>query len=324
MNTSIATDDIFTKAEIDEIREACRKVMADENYSQADVAKLSGIKYGTFTGWFKGTYQGKNSRVAREVQIWLSGLDEKKRTAAVAPRIPGFVDTPSSMNFMDALRYAQLMPEIAIIAGGAGIGKTTSCEEYTRNTSNVWMATMDPSSGGTHGLLTELADVLDVEEKSATKLSRAISRRVEGTAGLIIIDEAQHLKTEALDMCRSIFDRARGTVGIALVGNETVYSRLEGNGRKAGFAQLYSRVGVRHNQNRPKAADMCALIKAWDVTDPEEIKLLKAIGSKAGALRGMTKTLQLATLLANGSGEERTLKHINMAWKKHSSASQSI
>jgi DNA transposition AAA+ family ATPase len=320
MNRAVTTEHTFSDAEIEEIRIACQSVMEAEGFSQADVAKLTGIKYGTFTGWFKGTYAGNNSRIAGDVQIWLSGLGERKQAAARTPRLPDYIETPSTREFIDALAFGHLLPEIVIIAGGAGISKTTTCEHYARTNRNVWLATADPSSKGTHGLLVELAEVMDVTEKHAAKLARAICRRVEGTQGLIIIDEAQQLSTEALDQIRSIYDRARGTVGVALVGNEQVYARLEGNGRKAEFAQLFSRVGVRITQSRPKAEDMCVLIKAWDITDKEEIKLLKAIGRKPGALRGMTKTLQLATMLAAGAGVPRSIEHIKMAWDKHSSS----
>ncbi|AUG53907.1 AAA family ATPase [Thalassospira marina] len=320
MNTSAGTDQTFSDAEIEEIRASCQAVMEAEGYSQADVSRLAGIKYGTFTGWFKGTYAGNNSRVAGEVQIWLSSLGEKKEAATRTPRLPDYIETPSTREFIDALRFGHILPEIVIIAGGAGISKTTACEHYARTNRNVWLATMDPSSKGTHGLLVELAEVMDVTEKHAARLAKAICRRVEGTKGLIIIDEAQHLTTEALDQVRSIYDRAHGTVGVALVGNEQVYARLEGNGRKAGFAQLFSRVGVRITQSQPRAEDMCALVKAWGITDKEEIRVLKAIARKPGALRGMMKTLQLATMLAVGAGVPRTIEHIKMAYDKHSSS----
>ncbi|WP_339860451.1 AAA family ATPase [Thalassospira alkalitolerans] len=320
MNKLVATDTTFSAEEIEEIRAKCAGVMDAEGYNQADVARLAGVAYGTFTGWFKGTYAGNNSKVAGEVQIWLSGISEKKQASSRIPRVPDYVETPSTIEFMSALQYAHVLPEIAIIAGGAGISKTTACEQYARTNRNVWLATMDPSSKGTHGMLLELAEILGVTEKSPTKLSKAIVRRVDGTNGLIIIDEAQHLTTEALDQARSIYDRARGTVGLVLVGNETVYAQLEGNGRKAGFAQLFSRIGVRCTQSIPRAEDMCALIAAWDVTEKEEIRYLKAIARKPGALRGMTKCLQLASLLANGEGAPRSIKHIKMAWEKHSSS----
>lgn len=304
----------FTAEEIAALRDQVRAVMEAEGLSQADVARDSGVAYGTFSGWLGGTYQGRNDRVAGEVQIWLASREERKRAAAVVPRSPGFVETRSATAFLEALRYAQVMPEISVVAGGAGIGKTTAAERYAATNPNVWLATMDPSTAGVHGMLAELAEVMGVVERVAMRMPRAIGRKIAGSGGLIVIDEAQHLQPVALDMLRSLYDRHG--VGVALIGNETVYARLEGEGRKASFAQLFSRIGVRVTQARPRAEDVCALIAAWEVAEPEQVRLLKAIAAKPGGLRSLTKCLQLAGMLAAGAGETRGLAHIRAAWQR--------
>lgn len=308
-------DQTFSPEEIDAIRAQARSVMEAEGLSQADVARAAGVAYGTFAGWFAGNYKGNNDRVAGSVQIWLVSRDERKQAAAAVPKPPAFIPTRSAQGFLEALRFAQVMPEIAVIAGGAGIGKTTAARQYGSTNPNVWLATMDPASSGVATMLAELAETIGVVERSAAKLPRAIGRQVAGREGLIIVDEAQHLQPVALDMLRSLYDRY--AVGIALVGNETVYARLEGEGRKASFAQLFSRLGMRVTQARPKADDMCALIKAWGVVDAEEARLLKAIARKPGGLRAMTKVLQLATMLAAGAEEDRAIRHIKAAWARH-------
>src|SRR3546814_13135096 len=75
-------------------------------------------------------------------------------------------------------------------------------------------------------------------------------------------------------------------------------------------------------QTRPKPDDMCALIKAWGVTNADEIRLLKAIAAKPGALRAMTKVLQLTTMLAAGAGAERNIRHIKAAWNRHTATAE--
>lgn len=310
----------FSEEEMEAIRASVRAIIENEGLTQTAVAKDAGIAYGTFTGWLAGNYQGNNDKVAGQVQIWLVSREEKKRATAQVPRAPGFIVTPSAARFTETLRFAQVMPEIAVIAGGAGIGKTVSARNYTETTSNVWLATMDPSTANVNPMLTEIAAVLGLIEKNCAKLPRAIGDKISGTGGLLIVDEAQHLNTVALDMLRALYDRHQ--VGIALIGNEAVYARLEGGSRKAAFAQLFSRIGERVTQARPKADDMCALIKAWGVTDKEEIRLLKAIAAKPGALRGMTKVLQLATMLAAGSGAERDIRHIRAAWNRHTATAE--
>ena len=309
-----ANERTFTAQETEDVRADVRAVIEGEGLNQTIIAREAGVAYGTFTGWLAGTYAGNNDKYTTSMQIWLLSREEKRRAAATIPQAPGFVATPSAQAFIESLRFAQIMPEITVIAGAAGIGKTTALHHYQATNSNVWLATMDPTTAKVNGMLLELCDVMDVLEKAPAKLARAIGRKIEGTGGLIMVDEANFLDARALDQLRSFYDRYE--IGIALVGNETVYSRLDGEGRRSTFAQLHSRIGMRVTQPRPKAADMCRLIEAWGITDKEEVRLLKSIAAKPGALRSMTKVLQLASMLANGADEPRGAAHIKAAWER--------
>lgn len=307
-------DTTFTEKEQTEIRSQVQAIIDAEGLTQKQVSLEAGIKYGTFTGWLAGTYAGDNDRISGEAQIWLTSREEKKRAAASVPKVPEFVKTRTTDLITEALQFAQIMPEISVIAGAPGTSKTTTAREYQRRNSNVWMSTMDPSKAGVNNALNEIAESMGTTERSPAKLASAIGRSIKSTGGLIIVDEAQHLQSVTLDMLRSIYDRYG--VGIALIGNETVYTRLEGEGRRAQFAQLYSRIGIRISQSRPKSDDMCKLIAAWGVTDPDLMKFLKAIAGKPGALRSMTKVLQLATMMAAGSEEKLAIKHLKAAYKR--------
>lgn len=294
------------------IRASVRQVMAEAGLSQADVARDSGIPYGTFTSWLGGTYKGNNERIAASVRVWLDARKTRARTQATLPTAPGFQPLPTAQRIIDVLTFAQVGPDFAVVAGGAGIGKTTAAEHYRENNPNVWMMTVEPCTCRTNVMLNELCEVIGISEKSQAKLSHAIARKVRGTGGLIIVDEGQHLETRAFDQLRSIHDRCG--IGVAVLGNETVYARLEGEGRKPAFAQLFSRVGRRVVQSRPKAADVCQLIGAWGVTAADEKRLLQAIARKPGALRAITKTMRLAGVLAAGAEEPRGARHIKDAW----------
>ena len=83
---------------------------------------------------------------------------------------------------------------------------------------------------------------------------------------MIIIDEAQHLTVRALNHIRCLADESG--IGICLIGNEDVYSKLKGTG-KADFAQLFSRIGMREpvSINNIKREDVQRVFQDADLPD---------------------------------------------------------
>lgn len=171
---------------------------------------------------------------------------------------------------------------------------------------------LDPLQRRLAGL--PFAEEIGLTEKVQTRFFRAIGRKLQSSQALIIVDEAQHLDTKALEQLRAFHDIFG--LGIALIGNEKVYARLEGGKREAEFAQLFSRVGFRITQAKPKPGDICSLLAAWGITDKEELRFCKAIAGKPGALRVLTKTLQVASVQAAGAGQDRALAHIKSAYEQ--------
>lgn len=300
------------------VRVRVRRAMETEGVTQAALSRGSGLAYSTLSAWLGGKYTGDNARVAEQMQRWLHARTVRERTRSKMPTAPGYLETPSAEVFGEMLAHAQHMPDMVVVTGAPGVGKTTACEAYQASSSNVWLLTGEPAFGTPHVLLDALAEVLAVAERSSTRLSRAIVRRLVGSGGLLIIDEAQHLSTKALDQLRTtVHDNAK--IGVALMGNETVYSRLEGLGRTVSHAQLYSRVGMRLARPRALAADIAMLLDGWRIEDEEQRKLLTAIGRKPGALRNITKCLRVAHMLAAGDGAALAKRHILLAWQRLSS-----
>ncbi|MES8361962.1 AAA family ATPase, partial [Cutibacterium acnes] len=167
-------------------------------------------------------------------------------------------------------------------------------------------ATMTPAMASVVTALEEIAEAVGAGLSSgggAAKVHRSICRRVTGTLGLLVIDEAQHLSVAALDQLRSIHD-ATG-IGIALVGNEAVYARMTGGNRAAYLDRLYSRIGRKVRLARATAEDVRVILDAWGVRETDCRAQLVDIASKPGALRGLTKVLRLAAMYA--AAEQRAL-----------------
>ncbi|QIB34781.1 AAA family ATPase [Ancylobacter pratisalsi] len=304
----------------DALRDEVRALMEREGLTQRHVAEESGIAYGTLTPYMGGTYQGNLARVAGDLQRWLETRRERSRTAAVLPAEPDFVLTPTAEEISGTLSFAQAAQDFAVIVGGAGIGKTRSIKHYAKRASNVWVLTAEDSMKKPSSLLSVLAEDLDVSERRNAFLSRAISSRLRGTGGLVVVDEAQHLSTEAFDQLRTtVLDV--GECGVVAAGNESMLARLQGSAdkRAQGFAQLHSRVGMRKVQSGAKIKDVCLILAAWGITDAQSIALLKAIARKPGALRVMAKVIRLASMLAGASAADITKAHVERAWAQLSS-----
>lgn len=290
---------------------AVEALMVRDRMSREDVARLSGVPYGTLSQWFTGKYGGRVDNIAERVQRWLDGYMEQRNTRSALPSDPPFVETATASAFLAALRMAQAVRTMGVISGGAGVGKTMAVCHYRKSTTNVWVITARADSASMGALLEEVCGALGISERIARRRAGACIDRLRDTGGLLIVDEAQHLTTEALELLRGIHD-ASG-VGVAVVGNETVYSKLQGTGRKAEFAQLFSRIGSRTRRSNPLRSDIDAVVAGWGVTDAKAAKLLRVIGQKPGGLRNIKMTMRLAHLMAMGDGEEGVITEDRIA-----------
>jgi DNA transposition AAA+ family ATPase len=277
-------------------RQVAALIDLKSDLTQAIVSRESGVGSGILSQWLQGKYPGDNESIDSKMRIWLDAHLERA-AAERMPQAPAYVDTPTAQRVLAALSYAQIAGDIAMAYGGAGLGKTTACEQYQRSNPSVWIATMEPASAGVVTCLQVIVETLGLPASGgALALAHSVKKRVRGTSGLIIVDEAQHLSAAALDQIRSIHD-ATG-IGIAFVGNEGLYSRMAGGRNAVQLDRLFSRVGKRLALRQSTDADIKALIKAWGINDSKCLPALIEIAKRPGALRGLTKTLRLAAMQA--------------------------
>lgn len=300
-----------------DIRDQIRQLMdSDKRLSQAKIAKQADMSPTTLSQWLSGTYAGDNAAIEKKLQLWVDTTQAARARADVMPAAPDYVATPTAERVIAALRYAQVAGDIACVYGGAGLGKTTGILRYRTAAPNVWHATMTPASASVVPALEEIAEAVGVSNTvgGATRLHRAICRRIANAGGLLVIDEAQHLSVAALDQVRSIHD-ATG-VGIALVGNESVYARMTGGNRAAFLDRLFSRIGKRVRLVKSTQGDIEALLDAWGIDDDKCRAQLVDIATKPGGLRGLTKVLRLASMHAMAATRALCCDDVRAAWRE--------
>lgn len=283
---------------------------------QSQAARQAGISAAALSTWLREEYKGDNGEVERKLARWLASSERRQEARDAAPSVPEWAPTPTARKIMDALHFAQASGDLAVIYGGAGLGKTCTSEEYRRQNPNVWIATMAPDTARIYPALEEIAEAANLRSipGRAARLRRELVKRFQGTGGLLIIDEAQHLSVDALESIRAIHD-ATG-VGLVLSGNEKVYTALFGGSRAATFAQLYSRVGKKVHVTKTSADDAAAYLAATGLRDKKLRALLASIATKDRNLRGMVKVYKLAGIMARVAGEPLQEKHVKDAWNE--------
>ena len=300
----------------DALRAKVREYQESHKASQSAVGDLAGVAESTFSAWLKGTYKGDNSKVEERVRTWLRSVDVFAGARKSSLRNKKFAQTVSAQKMIVALEHAQALPDVAVISTTSGVGKTETCMYYQKTRPNVWHLTSDPSLHSHGKMMDYLRDVLNIPKMPPHKLSRAIADRLSNSQGLIIIDEAQHLSTRCIDMLRSIHDRSG--IGMAIVGNADIWGRIEGGGRNAELAQLFSRVGIRVTIARLSDKDIEIVLDTLEIADPKQRQILKTIAKEPGALRSLYKVLGLAMIVADGAGEPLNETHLLRSWGRFS------
>ncbi|EFO9004946.1 AAA family ATPase [Escherichia coli] len=297
---------------ISDIRAGLRTLVENEETTFKQIALESGLSTGTISSFINDKYNGDNERVSQILQRWL----EKYHAVAELPEPPRFVETQTVKQIGTSMRFASLTESIAVVCGNPGVGKTEAAREYRRTNNNVWMITITPSCASVLECLTELAFELGMNDAPRRKgpLSRALRRRLEGTQGLVIIDEADHLGAEVLEELRLLQESTR--IGLVLMGNHRVYSNMTGGNRTVEFARLFSRIAKRTAINKTKKADVKAIADAWQINGEKELELLQQIAQKPGALRILNHSLRLAAMTAHGKGERVNEDYLRQAFRE--------
>jgi hypothetical protein len=272
--------------------------MVESGVTQSRIAIESGVRRKDLESWLESGHAAE--QIEERLQAWIEDLERPQDGESE----PASVSTPTGERIEEALEFARLSPSIACIYGPAGLGKTVALQRYEesiakKSCGRTWV--LRARAGETvktpTAIMQVLADTVGLPGRAyrCDELARSIVERMPRSGGIIILDEAQHCSLPALDAIRWLYDE--GGLGLALVGNEVVFTRLV-RGSRAMFSQLESRVGRYLAISRPEPGDVDAVLASWGVSGREERAFAQEIANAPGGLRVLAHVLLQARLAA--------------------------
>lgn len=285
----------------EQVIDRLKEYIAHSGKTQKAVGKELGISDGAVSGFLSGKYKTPHALIPK-----IASLINRNKKIAVAPKAPDFAPTTISRTVQNAIAYAHLRGVISVVYGDAGVGKTSTVNEYVKNDKLAMLITISPTFASITGVNELIAAQLGVRERVARKLTMEIVDRLKGSGRVLIVDEAQHLTVRALNHLRCLSDESG--IGVALVGNEEVYSKMRGSG-KADFAQLFSRVGMRKQvQTRDiSIADIESIFGRYELEEGV-MKLLVGVANTPYGLRGAVNVYINTAAVYGEVGEKGMVK----------------
>lgn len=222
-----------------QVRDSVRMAIREEGLSLGVIAEQTGTSTQILRAYLESKYQGDSLALTRKLEAWVRETEERQR----APAPQAFVHTSHSKRIYAALRLVHEQGGIGAIYGDPGTGKTVAFLAYREECPAAVLLTGSPAVRTPRAVLLRLLRALrrgTVGRISA--LASAAEYHLARSNRLLIVDEAQHLTNEAIDLLRCLVD----ATGVRLVfgGNSTLWDRFHAKGGIS-FEQLTSRVTVR-------------------------------------------------------------------------------
>ncbi len=242
-----------TVQEPDRLREQLREVMEAEGLSQNATSLQIGVSAGLLSAWFARKYKGSEEAMAEKVAGFLARRKEV-RTMAVQEeeRFPITVETEVYLAVTKAIRNCHLKGKIGVVTAHSGSGKTRAAREYVAKNAGSMLIECHHSFPA-RMVLGAIAQSCGVEARgSIHELLVSICDRLRGSGRVLVLDEAEHLKPQVLDVVRRINDWAG--IGIVYVGLPRFMGQLQSLRRD--FEYIWNRVRVRAGIERGRVREI--------------------------------------------------------------------
>jgi len=281
--------------------------MKSHHLTRQELAEMLDIRFSHLAKYLDGIPLSGRDTFEAQLQAYFLKAD----LAQSRLNHPDFIETTTARVILEKCQEADEQKDLALLYGPSGIGKTFALEEFVARTEQrtdadkpeVLMVTGHAASSP-KSLMVALSRLAGIPGKfPAAIVAEALARKLETDHYLIIVDEANHLNLEAMELLRYIYDK--GHLGVVLAGTLRLYEIFTDGSRPASeLEQLWSRVGISEMLPGLTEYEGRQVIQRALGRIPE-VSIKQIIRQTGNSIRRLTKLLErLKKLMEINEGRE--------------------
>lgn len=290
-----------------EIKAKLESTLQQYGISKAKASRDMGYSSAILSAYTTGNYQGDEKKLEDNIVRWIS----RQEQAHSRKKIP-IVETSSLKQMFKAIELAHTEHDIALIIADAGSSKTTTAKYYADKNDNCVIYIPVVAGMNRKMLVLEIAKQLGLETVRVPQniLIQNAAQALADRDSLVILDEADYLKADALEFVRRlVYDL--GESGLVLIGLPRLRGMIQN--LRNDHRQLESRVGIFLQSEGLTKTDARQIANA--VFDSCPIEVVNAMFSVAkNDVRQYTKIIErLQNFMAVNKMKEPTVEAAEMA-----------
>jgi DNA transposition AAA+ family ATPase len=221
-----------------QIKERLEETLKRFGISQNRAAKDIGYNSGVLSCYRNNNYTGNVDAIEEAIVKWIGRTEQ----AHARKRVP-VVETDQLKKINNAIAMAHAEGDIALIVDDAGGGKTTAARHYAEQNPRTTIYVDVVKGMNTRTLTIKIAEAmgLDTIRINQQALIQNISATLSDRNMVVILDEADYLKSDALEFSRRLVNDL-GKSGLVLVGLPRLTGTIQN--LRNDHRQLESRIGV--------------------------------------------------------------------------------
>lgn len=224
--------------------------------SITQASKGIGISVTSLSQFLSGKYKGNIEEVERKVANYLRLLKERELTQG--DEIKWVDGIKNSELVLDIARLTHVQRSIGLVIGRSGLCKTISLKKYHIDHPDTIYIEAD-SAYNAKEVLREIHIAVGLNGVgNLNHLKKDIINKLHGSGRMIIIDQTEYISSKALDLIRTIHDKAG--IGILLAGLPQLLSNIKGVGGV--HEQIYTRIGAALELEPLRDEDVVKLVTA--------------------------------------------------------------